>query len=116
MASLSAFFSGVSASASLSATATFGGPRGLGLGVVAPDPVAGASLVMSAAAPSPEPFFVPFFLISLGLRLSRIERDVDPVKQHIMRNNANFLQETMIVFVYSKCPSTDAEQKGGEAK
>ena len=66
--------------------------------------MAGASLVLSAAEPSPEPFFVPFFLISLGLRLSRIERDVDPVKPHMMRNNMNFLKETMIVFVYSKCP------------
>ena len=78
--------------------------------------MAGASLVLSAAEPSPEPFFVPFFLISLGLRLSRIERDVDPVKPHMMRNNMNFLKETMIVFVYSKCPSADAEQKEGKKR
>ena len=68
--------------------------------------MAGVSLVAFAAEPSPVPFLVPFFVISLG-----IERDVDPVKQHMMRNNVNFLKETMIVFVYSKCSSTDAEQK-----
>ena len=78
--------------------------------------MAGTSLVSSAAEPSPEPFFVPFFVISLGLRLSRIERDVDPVKQHMMTNNANFLKETMVVFVYSKCLSTDAEQKEKKKK
>ena len=39
-------------------------------------------------------FFV-FFANFLGLRRSRIERDVDPVKQHMMRHNANFPKETI---------------------
>ena len=68
--------------------------------------MAGVSLVASAAEPSPGLFLVSFFVISLGLRLY-----VDPVKPHMMKNNANFLKETMIVFVYFKCSSTDAEQK-----
>ena len=61
--------------------------------------MAGGSLVSSAAEPSSG-------LRSSGL-YSGMELDVDPVKQHMMKNNANFLKETIVVFFYSKCPSTD---------